>query len=78
VCTNWRFAPRTRSAQFLHSAKHFYPLFAPRAAAEDSIAQKWCKAVKTIEERRVSCLAACDFHKLINTCVEIFTELKYG
>ena len=41
------------------------------------IARKWCKAVKTIEEEQVSWPTSRDFHKLINTCVEIFTELKY-
>jgi hypothetical protein len=42
-----------------------------------SFAPLLCKAVKTLEEREVSCDYARDFHKLINTCVEIFTELKY-
>jgi len=35
------------------------------------VAQKWCKAVKTLEEREVSSGETGDFHKLINTVVEI-------
>jgi len=35
------------------------------------VAQKWCKAVKTLEEREVSTGETGDFHKLINTVVEI-------
>jgi hypothetical protein len=38
------------------------------------VAQKWCKEVKAIEERQVSSGETGDFHKLINTVVEILQK----
>jgi hypothetical protein len=43
-----------------------------------SAALKLCKACKNVEEPEVSGRRAGDFHKLINTCVENFTEQKYS
>jgi hypothetical protein len=40
-------------------------------------APKWCKALQDTEKRILSARLAALFHKLINTCVENFTKLKY-
>src|SRR5262249_53445106 len=54
----------------------------PRKAAKVVLnfrvaAPKWCKALQITENRTVSVSRAAFFHKLINTCVENFTEQKY-
>jgi hypothetical protein len=41
------------------------------------VALKWCKADQDTENRVVSLRQCALFHKLINTCVENLTELKY-
>jgi hypothetical protein len=41
------------------------------------VALKWCKADQDTENRVVSLRRCTLFHKLINTCVENLTELKY-
>jgi hypothetical protein len=46
-------------------------------AEKEGIAQNSCKAEKNVEAREVSGERAGDFHNLINTCVENFTEQKY-
>ncbi len=40
-------------------------------------AHKWCKELQDTENRVLSVLRPALFHKLINTCVENFTRLKY-
>jgi hypothetical protein len=41
-------------------------------------APKWCKALQDTEKRILSAQRPTLFHKLINTCVENFTEQKYS
>jgi hypothetical protein len=42
------------------------------------VAQQLCKPHHVVEEGRVSVNASHLFHKLINTCVENFTEPQYS
>jgi hypothetical protein len=68
--------------QFFHQLRHFFhtaqsqlaPPCAPNNQRSRFIAHKWCKVVKTIEEGQVSSGGTGDFHKLINTVVEILQK----
>jgi hypothetical protein len=40
---------------------------------KNNVAHKWCKEEKSVEDWEVSGKWTGDFHKVINTCVEILT-----
>jgi hypothetical protein len=48
------------------------------AEVEERFAPKWCKPLQGTEKSVVSPRETAIFHRLINTCVENFTEQKYG